>query len=309
MFWLFSTVPRNDEDRAKLLQLMFLSASIVGLIGLLQAANIAPVVDFIQSWFPSDQTAAAGRLGRITSVFGAWNTLGTYLMTNVMLLAAFQRETTVRRYRINMGISAALSLLALLASGSYASLLGLVLGIGIIKLIDPRGIRAALPLLMVGVIGFVILFPLISERFAFQFERSESGWIPQTLEFRLKVWSDIYLPLIARSPIWGVQPTLEGVSFEHAESQYLLLLFRSGWVSLIGFLIWIGTLLAWSGSIIRGERNAMRSGAIFVFALVITLLVMSFTNPVFTYSGTVDYMWMMLGLIASKQKGKLHVAG
>lgn len=309
LFWVFANAPQTDGERHRIIQVMFLCASGVSLIALLQAANVRPVILFLSNWYATDHTLAAtgGSLGRLTSVFGAWNVLGTFLMMNLLLLLSVSNQSFPRWYKINMRVSAILSLFALLGSGSYASIIGLAIGVVIVKSFDPRGLKKLVPMFLVAGIALLILSPIIAQRFAYQFERSQSGFIPQTLEFRFQVWQDIYLPLIMEHPIWGVAPTLTGLDWAHAESQYLLLMFRSGLVSLIGFFIWLATLLFWLFTIIIGKQNLMRSLAISMFALLLVLAVMGLTNPVFTYSGVIDFLWIILGLITSQQKVKLHV--
>lgn len=313
LFWAFSNMPRTDEERRSVLQFMFLCASIVSVIGLLQAAGVPFVTSFLSEWYPSEHTERANSFGsgRITSVFAAWNVLGTFLVMNLLLLVAFKNEDDAdmpRLYQINMAVSAVLSITALLGSGSYASIVGLLIGVFIVKVFDPRGLDKLVPMFFVAIVAGFILSPLIAERFAYQFERSESGWLPQTLEFRFEVWRDIYIPLILDDPIWGVAPTMSNLNWEHPESQYIMTAFQSGFVGVIGFFTWLGTLLLWLVSIIQGKLNTMRSIAIAVFAMLVVLTIMGITNPVFTYSGVIDYMWILLGLIASKQKDKFHVA-
>lgn len=308
VFWLFATVPQSDADRMKFVQLMFVCASGVALIGLLQGFRISPIVNFLRTWYPSGQTeAASNNITRITSVFAAWNVLGGFLMLILLLLAALQNEKLSSLYKKNMIVTAVLCLFALLASGSYSSIVGFVVGLIIVKIIDPRGLKVLLPMFVVAGLGLIILAPLIGGRLLYQFERSESGFIPQTLEFRIEVWRDIYIPLILERPIWGYSPTLQNLAWAYPESQYLLLLFRSGLVSLVGFFIWLGTLFVWLSTIIRGAMTPMRSVAIAVFAVLISLSIMGITGPVFTWSGVVDYVWILLGLIASEQKDKLHL--
>lgn len=311
IFWAFSNMPRTDKERRSILQFMFLCASIVSLIGLLQAANVPFVTSFLSEWYPSAHTEKANSFGsgRITSVFAAWNVLGTFLMMNLLLLLAYNDDDEVpRHYKINMAISAILSLAALLGSGSYASVVGLLVGVFIVKIFDPRGMKQLVSMFFIAIIAGFILSPLMAERFAYQFERSESGWIPQTLEFRIEVWRDIYIPLVLDHPVWGVAPSMSNLSWEHPESQYIMLAFQSGFIGVIGFFTWLGSLLLWLLTIIQGKLNNMRAVAISVFAVLVVLTIMGVTNPVFTYSGVIDYMWILLGLIASKQKDKLHVA-
>jgi len=307
LFWIFAVAPRSSEDRYRFVQLMFLCASIAAVVGLLQAFKVQWVVSFVLSWYPSNQAEVAAGLGRITSVFGSWNTLGTFYMLNLLVLIALQNEDFPRRYKINMLICGILSLFTLVASGSYASLIGLISGFFIIKLLDPRGLKNLVPYIVIFSLGVIILFPLISSRFLYQFGNTNGGIVPNTLAYRIKIWNEIYIPLIAKSPWWGVSPSFDNLWFSYAESQYLMLLYRSGIVSLVGFIIWCGSTFLWLWEIVRGEISTMRMIAVAVFSTMFVMLIMGITNPVFTYSGVMEYIWILLGLVANSQKDKLHV--
>ena len=307
IFWIFMTVPQNQADRTKIIQLMFLCATIAGGIGLLQAAKFPPVVQFLRTWYPTVHTEAAADAGRITSVFGAWNTLGTFMMINLIVVVALQNEPFSKIYKINMLVSGTVCLLTLIGSGSYASTGSFIVGFVIIKLIDPRGFKDLMPVLIVAAMGILLLSPLISSRFAFQFGGND-GLVPNTFVGRLEIWRTIYIPLVAQNPLWGSTPTFDNLSFVHAESQYLFLLVRSGIVSLVSFFVWLVAIMAWLIVIIRRKSSAMQMVALAIFVILLLLSVMGFTNPVFTYSGVMDYLWIYLGVVAASLKDKLHVA-
>lgn len=310
LFWLFAYIPQSDAQRRNIIQLLFLCSSVISLVGLLQAAGIDAVVSFLQTWYPSGHLEDAAEAGRVTSLLGTWNTLGTFLMLNLLLLAALQNEKHPRLHQINMIVCLGLSFVCLIASGSYASLFGLAMGFVIIKLFDPRGLKALLPVFIIGVIGVIALLPLISERFMAQFFSTaiteNEGIIPQTLVYRFRVWEEIYIPIIMRDPWWGINPTFANVSFAYAESQYLFLLFRSGVISLVAHLAWIGIWLVWLYDFARSSSGMSRMIAVTIFTNLIVLSIMGWTNPVFTYSGSIDYLWILLGLVVNSREVKFH---
>lgn len=306
IFWIFMVIPRTHIDRLRIIQVMFLCATIAGVIGLLQAVGFPPVIQFLRTWYPSGHTDAAAAAGRITSVFGAWNTLGTFMMINLLVLLSLQNEPFPKIYKINMAVSAVICLLTLLGSNSYASLIFFVIGFILIKVIDPRGLKNLTPFFIALGMGIILLSPLLTTRFEYQFGGND-GLAPNTLLFRLEVWRTIYIPLIAQNPLWGSTPTFENLSFVYAESQYLFLMVRSGIISLIAFLTWLIATLAWLLVIIRGKYSTIQMIALAVFVILLVLSAMGLTNPVFTYSGVMDYLWIYLGIIASSLKDKLHV--
>jgi hypothetical protein len=298
LFWLFANVPRSDRERRATIQLMVLAGSAVALIGLLQAAGVGPVTAWLERWYPHAHLLSAEEVGRVTSVLGAWNSLGLFLLTTLLLIAATYVDETRRLYRRNMQVATVLALLCLLATNLYSGLIGVAIGFLLIKRLDPRGLRAVVPIAVIGAVGFVLLLPELSHRFSQQF--GTGTWVPQTIGYRWWVWQEYFIPPIAASPIWGVHPTFGHLAFPHPESQYIHYLFRSGAVSLVGHLIWLGALVAWLVRVrSRLARAATRSLALAPLALMLVFSLIGVINPVFTYTASMGYFWIVLGLIVN----------
>jgi hypothetical protein len=298
LFWLFAHVPRGERERRAVVHVMVATGSIVALIGLLQAAGVGPVVALLERWYPHGHLDAAGTAGRVTSVLGAWNALGLYLLTNLLLIAAVAVDEKRPLGRLNLRVATALALLCLLATNLYSGLIGVVVGYALIKRLDPRGIGAVVPLVVIGAIGFVLLLPELTLRFGQQF--GSGSWIPQTLGFRWYVWQEYFIPPIAASPIWGVHPTYGHLAFPYPESQYIHYLFRSGLVSLAGHLVWLGALTL---SLVRMRRRLeerfARSLALVPLALMLVFSLIGLINPVFTYTASMASFWIVLGLVVN----------
>jgi hypothetical protein len=298
LFWLFAHVPRGDGERRAVVHVMIATSSIVAIIGLLQAAGVGPVVALLERWYPHSHLDAAGTVGRVTSVLGAWNALGLYLLTHLLLIAAVAVDERRPLYRLNLRVATGLALLCLLATNLYSGLIGVLIGYALIKRLDPRGIRAVIPLAVIGAIGFVLLLPELSHRFGQQF--GSGSWIPQTLGFRWWVWQEYFIPPIAASPIWGVHPTYGHLAFPYPESQYIHYLFRSGLVSLMGHLVWLGALAVWLARA-RGRLSEpfARSLALVPLALMLVFSLIGLINPVFTYTASMGSFWIVLGLVVN----------
>lgn len=298
--WLFAYLPDTEADRYRIVQWMLFCGSIVALVGLLQAAKVGPVVTLLNQWYPSPHEEDALQLGRVTSVLGAWNSLGNFLMINLILILSMQNYPRKLLHSLNMLVALVLCGVALIATGSYASILGLLVSLFVIKIFDRRGIKVVLLLLVGLAIGAVVLQSLVMERLSYQYR--EGGLVPETLLYRLEVWQKVYLPIIQKNIVWGVSPTFTGyVTWGWAESQYLYLLFRSGLVSLLAHLTFVGILLVWAYRRIRQSEGLSRMLAIAVFTILLVLTIMGFTNEVFTSSGAIDYVWMLIGLAAAEQ--------
>lgn len=296
LWWLFRYLPGDERDRQRLVQWMLLWGMIISIFGLLQAARIGFITNIINTYYPNVQTTAAAELGRTTSLLAAWNDLGTFLMTNILLIIALQSHKHTLLYKLNMLCALILAGACLLASGSFASAGGMVMGIGIIKLMDRRGLRTILLLALgLGVAAF-ILQDLLLTRLEYQYRSAGGGVVPETFAYRLIVWEKIYLPLVMRNLFTGVQPTMHNITWQWAESQYIYLLFRSGLLSLIGHLLWVIISAAWFYRRFKRTEGTQQALSVTLFALFVVLSIMGFTNEVFTLTGSAKYMWMMLGL-------------
>ena len=187
----------------------------------------------------------------------------------------------------------------LLATNYYSSLAGLAMSFVIINLIQPRDKRVILLILLFLVVAVVILWPVISLRIEYQFD--SGSFVPKTVQYRLLVWEKFYLPMIQRDPVWGVSPNLDSVAFAYAESQYLFMAFHAGVIAVASHLLWAAILLGWLFGAIRNGSELSRNLSTAAFTLLIVYSVMGITNPVFTYSGAMDFFWISLGLIVSER--------
>lgn len=304
LFLLYKYLPRNDTDRRNLVWTMLVMTLVIAVIGLLQAANIPFIWQFLYRWYPSPHLTAAAEIGgRVTSLLGAWNSLGTFLMFMLLAVRALQASQAIHMNPRLLGVFGFIFLACMLASGSYASVGGLVFGVLIIETLDKRmSLRFLLAAAVAGLISYVLLQPLIATRAEYQTSGSE-GIVPQTVVFRFHVWKDVFFPILARNWLWGVQPIIPANSaWAYAENHYVYVLYRGGTIALASHFIWISGTLFWLFSMFRRKTGIVRALTSTSIAMFIVMTIMALTNEVFTYSGVVDYMWIFLGIIASDEQ-------
>jgi hypothetical protein len=299
LFWLFSNIPENNVERQWVLKLMLLCGTLVAAVGLLQAAGINFITSFLNQWYSSAHELKAADYGRITSLMSAWNGLGIFLMVNILIAWAFGIS---RPADLGYGIIAAAMILctvALLITGSYASMIGAVIGILILTLLL-RGINRKTVVLLLGLTSAVILTLMVFQAFILKRFESQFGYggsVPATLLDRFRIWQEIYIPAVQQNPIWGVYLTIpETYAWQYTESQYLTLLFCFGLVGLTAFLLWVGITLIWLIRRFRQHDGLLKPVAAIAFSIILVLSIAGFTNAVFTYSGTAEYMWILLAL-------------
>lgn len=308
LFWLFAALPESESDRRKLIQCMLLCGSIVAAVGLMQMASVGFVTELLDRWYASSLGAVATAAGRTTSLMAAWNVLGIYLMVNLLIAWAILPSISEVLSRVSMLVTITLSAACLVASGSFAGILGLITGVLVIEVLRRRRMREV-PILRLAVAGVAIgicsfqpiLQPLIRQRLDFQFRHG--GMVPQTLLFRFQVWRDIFWPPIRQNFPWPVHPTIPATfAWQFGESQYLMLLFHTGFVSLLAHLAWVGITLAWLYRRLRKSDGFLRAIVASTFAILVVLSIAGLTNSVFTYSGAADYLWIMLALVAGSKE-------
>lgn len=307
LFWLFAAVPGRESDRRRLIHVMLLCGTVVAAVGLMQAAGVTSVAGLLNEWYGSSHTARAIEAARVTSLMAAWNGLGVFCMANIVVAWAVLPWTCKPFGRLNAIIAVCLSAACLLASGSFAGALGAIMGVATIEVLAERGQRAVPLLLAAGTaaVGIAVLWsllePLLVRRLNYQF--GSGAMVPRTLDFRFQVWREVFWPAIRENPVWGVEPMIPENSAWHAfESEYILLLFRSGVVGLVGHLAWVAVTLAWLKQKLRRSAGLTRAVVTAGIALLVVLSVSGLTNAVFRFSGTADYLWMSLALVAGNEE-------
>lgn len=311
LFWSFTFIVNKEIERRRLVQWMLICGSIVAVVGLLQAARVGFIINILGNWFSSahlDDSLASGA-GRITSLLGAWNALGMFMMVCVVLAWAV---LPVTKGKLNLAIvisSMVLCGLTLIASGSFAGNLSMAAGITLILILTKRTRKMVL-VLIVGVLGLALVFliaqsilrPLVEQRIAFQFEDG-INLVPQTLAYRFDIWRDVFFPPIRDYFPQAVYPKVPiDYAWLYEESQYIMLLFRTGLAGFVAHLAWVGIIVFWLSRRLLKSDGFMKSVTASALTIVLVLSIAGFTNAVFNYSGSIDYMWILFALVASSGK-------
>lgn len=305
VFWLFACIPASFKERQKVVRVMIACAAAVALIGLLQAAGVQPVVSWLRAWYPSGHAEVSAEVGRVTSVLGAWNALGNFLVVALLLVVVSLAEERRRRARSFLILSALALVACLLATNLYSGILGAALGIVFIKVIDPRGAWIVWLTAAAAAVAGIFLAPDLVERWAEQFTRE--SWIPQTLRYRAMIWSQYFWPGITAQPWWGVAPTYDHLPFPFPESQYVHLLYRTGLWSLVAHIMWLVVTIAWLARRVKGRlrlRHGLDRGVALAAATTLgAYTLIGLINPVFTYTTSMIFLWAMIGLSANAFTG------
>lgn len=305
LFWIFTVLPKGEIDRRKIIWCMLVFGLLVAVIGLFQGFGVGVVKQLLATLYSSSHEIMAARAGRITSLLGSWNSLGIFMMSIIIICwAVFFDIKQVGGRLLVLGVMAT-SVLCLIASGSFAGILGTLLGLLMVQLLCHRGTRTTLPftfgfvgVLLAFLVFYPLLQPLIETRLGYQYRYG--GLVPETLLFRLKVWREVFLPPIQQHFPLPVYPTVPSTfAWQFEESQYILLLFRTGLAGFASYLAWIAITIGWLYKRFQRSSGFDRAIASAAMTIMLMLVIAGFTNEVFSFSGTVDYLWMMLALVGN----------
>lgn len=289
---------KTEEEIANVIKLFLISGILVTFAAILEAVNFPGIDQILLTFYPSrhlDRTLSLHT--RIASVLGNWHGLAAFAVLQILVAMVFWTfidQKMISRWLL--GISASSGVLSLIPTASFAGLAGLgTLLLSFIILIR-KSWKIFIPLLIIGIVALGIFWPYIQARLLFQFGTPNS-LIPQTLSFRFRVWSDVFLPVIRKYLVFGYSPVIPaGFGWVSHESQYIALLFRGGVLLLFAHLYFVVVNMKWLYAHIRFSTGMTRAVSICALISLLILSIMGFTNEYFSYSGAAETVWILLGL-------------
>ena len=308
---------RDDDDAGRFLTPFVLPVVIAAAVsvGQLRSREFAERVLAIA---PSE--GLTQRLGedtelRATALIGHWTGAGMYFcaMVTACVCALLLGQTTGRR--------GALVWVALVAGvvGSYAAATLSVLATAVAVLVVTVVVGTTRVRVLVvaagmvsGAIAYVVAGRALDARVNEQIDPSrtrptgpgtpppppDTSWIPSTLSYRWRIWTEQTVPAIVERPLtgWGgavfdSPATPDFVRWRSAESQWLATALSFG----IPAALVVVALLVSIGLLLRA-RSRIRAPMIALFAMSVLT---AFTVPVFTNRGLPVPFWILLGLVAA----------
>lgn len=315
------------------LRVFLLTGAVVAIIAILQASNILGVRELLSAVIETPQVGRFASVGRATSTLGGWNDLGAYMTLLLLtgLVSATASNPPLGRPLMSMILT--LGFVALLLSGSLAATGGLVVGIGILLLLRRSSIQNVL--LSVTTIAVVfglltlavgpvreVVADVLSSRQDVQWN-ADTGLVPNSLQTRAEVWRLIGADVTrdVGSFVFGLGPspayvaandgdaqvaryfavTATRVQVASEESQYSMLMLRGGILALGAHLLLVLALLrATARGLSSPDEQVQRFSVIATTGLVVFSL-MSITNAFFTYAGSSDMLWILIGMSVALQ--------
>jgi hypothetical protein len=303
-------VVRTEVERRRALALVLLASVPVSVLALLQFAGLGGVDSVLNSLTGSEglvvHTEETGIEHRTTGLFPHWQMLAGYLF--VVVVAGLACLLAPGRKPLPgwlCGAVTALALAAMVSTGTFTTALGALAAALVFGAWYGRLGRVMAGIGAAAAAGAALFGSLIAERVAFSFHAAPGSdrpaFVPQSLDYRLDLWTEQLLPAIAGRWLTGWGPDLpSSLSFEYTESMYLTLLFRGG-IPLL--LVYAAMTLALAGVAwrvaTRSARPLDRMLGRLMFTLVALLAVLHLLEPYFATTGLPHLIWIVAALTLS----------
>lgn len=283
-----------------------LVAASLSALAVAQLLDVGPTRAFISTLTGNPELLdhPTWKVYRATALFPSWHALAMYLSIHIILaIALIVKGHPGLRERQVLVVGAALACVGILTTSTATPIVMAVAGVAVITY-SARRVRY---LVLLGAVGaavalFTPVSTLIAERVARQaIGGGDSLLLPQTIGFRLEVWSRDYLPLIEDNPWSGYGPLSERdlELFPYTESMYISALLMGGIPLLVTVLLLLLVAARRMTQVASRARSsslvAMATGQRFVvFGLLFALLL----HPYLDDAGSAALFFIALGMVS-----------
>jgi hypothetical protein len=315
------------ELRRRALRLLLLGSIPVSISALLQFFDVGSTRAFIKTVVNSVAAGSVrftdGGLPRATGIMDHWHSLGGYLLVIVLLCAALlldPRQRVMSRQSLNVVL--AFAVVGITLTLTLGPIIGAVVGSIGLGAAAGRSTKVITWLGAGALVAVVLLGPFLAARLDQQFgsqvgQASGAGgpaFLPQTLRYRIEVWQEQYLPLVAANLVTGYGPELPPyINWRYTETLYVTLLLRGGLPLLAVYagLMFAAWVLARSVAASPRASPGDRCTAQVVLALILLLIPLQLINPYFANTGLAHPLWILFGVVgaAAGQLGRWAAPG
>ncbi len=294
-FFLIAQLLRSETGAIRLLILMVLAGTALGLHGIYQYASGTPMPS---NWI---DTAESGIRTRAFSIIGSPNILGSLMLILIPISLSFvlAEKSIVKKlcYLASTGIM----LLCLVLTFSRSAWLGIAFAMLIFFLMKDN--RKYLPLIVLAA-AFVILFPPVWDRISYMLS---GDYIMSSIKGgRLLRWP-IGLRMVAENPVFGVGLGQFGGAVAmnnnipgtfYMDNYFLKTAVEMGLTGLAAFVLLIYNAVIWSYRVMRNITDKyMKRIAQGLFVSIAGLIIPNFFENVFEVPMMVVYFWLMAAVM------------
>lgn len=304
-YLLFRTVVAIVENQNHIriaLMWMFISSIVVSVLGILQKLGVGPVKDFLDTYFPAPTHGYEidELKQRITSTLQHYSGLAAYLAFVIIIaLAVYSYQKNIRMPNWLLMPTLLLNSIALLLTGTMAAWGGLVVGALIVFILTARIPKPVIYVTLGIGIAAIAFQPFLAARFDEQVgEGASDGILPQSMQFRLRLWTETFVPAVAKNWLFGAGPApATSNSWAIEETQYLYLLMRGGIVyfGAYCFLMWVA--FKYVRKRLRARtKDADHAVAVATYSILVVLNIMNIAGEYFTYVGGTQLIWTLMAI-------------
>jgi hypothetical protein len=291
---------RTDREIGWCLWASLLAASVVGVIGFLQALDLLGVRGLLLTYwapFGHDGALAQPRGGSTLALPAA--TADLMILDLALAVGLWWKD---RRRGVLLALVAMVCLLGVLAAAEFSSALGLLIACVCIACALGRLDLLRLVPVTLGGAAFV-LWPVIEHRLAgFQGPTGlPVSWTTRLANLETYFWPQLFTgwnPILGVRPSSRVTDSYQGTGYVWIESGYTWLLWGGG-VALLTAYLWfvrVGTRTTWRAS--RQLTTYRSVAALAACAGIVTSAVLMIFDPHITYRGSADLLFALLAMVA-----------
>jgi hypothetical protein len=288
----------TEHEIRRALHVSIAAAAVVAVVAILQSLDLAGVPDLLARLYPAeDGTGLAA--GRGSATLGSSISVGDVMAFHVAICLALLLHARGARRRL-LALTA-LFAVGTLASGQVSGVIALAVCVVVVAVRGGQVKRLLLILGPAGLLGAVLLRPVIDQRLA---SRDISTGVPQSWHvryenLRLYVWPDLFAD---RRWLFGVRP---GARIEvdtpwghelYIESGHTWLLWTGGVPLFVAFLWFMWVAVRATASVARSRRDAVGVAATASLASLLAVFVLMAFDPHITMRGAADLLFALLAL-------------
>ncbi len=300
---------RTTSERHKALAAVLVASVVVAGVALLQQVKAPGVNAFLlRATDSSSQMELGSTVHRATGPFVNWAALAGYLLPVLLVMIALALSGRLRhRRRAAIGVFA-IVMLGLLITAELSAITCLIAGVIVLGAQYGHMRKMVRWILIAVVVLGVVGGSFIAQRLGGEFAQSAThkSPVPQTISYRMGVWTNQYIPAIEERPLAGYGEALPAsISWPYPESQYFAEAIEGGlpMLLLLGALTW---------AMIERARKIARSRDPFDVALgrallvmVVALIAMDGIWPYLSNGGLAQMLWALFA-IASPAAASRH---